>query len=119
MRISDWSSDVCASDLNRGTASGHNRCHRHRHHHFHHTHFNVLAKKVDPTRPSSIAPRWGAHDCIAPSVPSHPCHEEGHSSRARSAAGRSDERRVGIECVSKCRSRWVPNLSKKKTNTYE
>src|SRR3546814_17384854 len=29
---------------------------------------------------------------------------------------RSDERRVGTECVSTCRSRWVPYHSKKKTH---
>src|SRR3546814_12993819 len=29
------------------------------------------------------------------------------------AASRSDERRVGKECVSKCRSRWSPYRSKK------
>src|SRR3546814_12483344 len=29
---------------------------------------------------------------------------------------RSDERRVGKECVSPCRSRWTPYHSKKKTN---
>src|SRR3546814_17443544 len=29
---------------------------------------------------------------------------------------RSEERRVGKECVRTCRSRWLPNLSKKKTN---
>src|SRR3546814_20569860 len=27
----------------------------------------------------------------------------------RAYAGRSEERRVGKECVSKCRSRWSPN----------
>src|SRR3546814_14155739 len=32
----------------------------------------------------------------------------------RSEAGRSDERRVGQECVSTCRSRWSPYHSKKK-----
>src|SRR3546814_20753386 len=32
----------------------------------------------------------------------------------RRAFGRSDERRVGTECVSKCRSRWWPyHLNKK------
>src|SRR3546814_13001670 len=30
------------------------------------------------------------------------------------AAGRSEERRVGKECVSKCRSRWWPCHEKKK-----
>src|SRR3546814_14774427 len=31
------------------------------------------------------------------------------------AAFRSEERRVGKECVRKCRSRWSPSASKKKT----
>src|SRR3546814_11003954 len=30
---------------------------------------------------------------------------------------RSEERRVGTECVSTCRSRWSPYTSKKKTHT--
>src|SRR3546814_1846747 len=34
----------------------------------------------------------------------------------RAAAARSEERRVGKECVSTCRSRWSPNHKKK--NTY-
>src|SRR3546814_19103387 len=33
---------------------------------------------------------------------------------ALAAATRSEERRVGKECVSTCRSRWSPNHSKKK-----
>src|SRR3546814_17166899 len=31
---------------------------------------------------------------------------------------RSDERRVGTECVSTCRSRWSPYPSKQKTHTH-
>src|SRR3546814_17239426 len=31
--------------------------------------------------------------------------------------GRSEERRVGKECVSTCRSRWSPNHSKKQNKT--
>src|SRR3546814_17145678 len=33
------------------------------------------------------------------------------------AIDRSEERRVGKECVSPCRSRWSPSHSKTKTNT--
>src|SRR3546814_15033144 len=33
--------------------------------------------------------------------------------------GRSEERRVGKECVSTCRSRWSPYHSKKKRNTKQ
>src|SRR3546814_14737731 len=35
------------------------------------------------------------------------------------AAERSEERRVGKECVSKCRSRWLPEYSKKKNEHDE
>src|SRR3546814_12321407 len=35
--------------------------------------------------------------------------------RAARAGGRSEERRVGKECVRTCRSRWSPYHSKKKT----
>src|SRR3546814_11280049 len=38
--------------------------------------------------------------------------------RRRAGAARSEERRVGKECVSTCRSRWSPYHSKKK-NTQE
>src|SRR3546814_17785366 len=34
------------------------------------------------------------------------------------AAGRSEERRVGKECVSTCRSRWSPYHLKKKNNKH-
>src|SRR3546814_5338693 len=69
MRISDWSSDVCSSDL-RGCASGQDfSCY-----------FLLKAK-----RPSTAS-----------------------GSRKTYWPGRSEERRVGKECVSTCRSRWSP-----------
>src|SRR3546814_16812873 len=37
--------------------------------------------------------------------------------RRRGREGRSEERRVGKECVSTCRSRWSPYHSKKKIHT--
>src|SRR3546814_1957402 len=80
VRISDWSSDVCSSDL--------------------------------PWRP---APRRLYLDrrCSASSA-GHQLHTE--SARARrtcppkmiAQSNRSEERRVGKECVSTCRSRWSP-----------
>src|SRR3546814_13450364 len=36
--------------------------------------------------------------------------------RFQAAAPRSEERRVGKECVSTCRSRWAPCSSKKNTS---
>src|SRR3546814_18292794 len=75
MRISDWSSDVCSSDL---------------------LGFVCMAW---------VLPR-GEH---------HPIELALMSSAALTAL-RSEERRVGKECVSTCRSRWSPYHLKKKLN---
>src|SRR3546814_1008549 len=89
MRISDWSSDVCSSDL-------------------------------------TITLAWQDDACIGRQLAAiclHRCQENGriHSLAlcARNGMGswktgriiflsRSEERRVGKECVSTCRSRWSP-----------
>src|SRR3546814_5132699 len=78
MRISDWSSDVCSSDLNA----------RHEVASFVSL-MNRLAMKVD-----------GSVLLIG-----HP-NKAGDSFSGSTA--RSEERRVGKECVSTCRSRWSP-----------
>src|SRR3546814_3209298 len=75
MRISDWSSDVCSSDLTLG-GSG-------------------LASQVRKTASFIFVSRSLPHSCQPSSV-------GGHSVR-------SEERRVGKECVSTCRSRWSPD----------
>src|SRR3546814_17826277 len=95
MRISDWSSDVCSSDLvyallwlwsilypsslgvyaaaiGPWLLAG---CRAH-----------VLLVSL-PLMSEKASPRWGGHIPIA---------------------RRSEERRVGKECVSTCRSRWSP-----------
>src|SRR3546814_7193271 len=79
MRISDWSSDVCSSDL-----GGRNplRC-----------------------GGRQCGPEVGRH-CADRTVP-----ERSRRTRSR---GRSEERRVGKECVSTCRSRWSTYHEKKK-----
>src|SRR3546814_3078731 len=91
MRISDWSSDVCSSDLS-ATIPGRSR---------------LLSAPVsggsEMRRP--VKGRRAHHACaneetsrsIGKRSPVPPC-------RAR----RSEERRVGKECVSTCRSRWSP-----------
>src|SRR3546814_6995558 len=79
MRISDWSSDVCSSDL--GVAMG-----------------PVIAsihEKRDELRAEIM--EAGQLD-VEPSLGRR---------RARDSK-RSEERRVGKECVSTCRSRWSP-----------
>src|SRR3546814_4262600 len=65
MRISDWSSDVCSSDLTARRAR----------------------RKSSVEMPPRVRGHWP--------VPSSPSR-------------RSEERRVGKECVSTCRSRWSP-----------
>src|SRR3546814_11969673 len=75
MRISDWSSDVCSSDLSSSGAS------------------RRMARAIDRRcrwPPESRAP----HSPMKVSRPS---------------GSRPEERRVGEECVSMCRSRWSPH----------
>src|SRR3546814_1110107 len=74
MRISDWSSDVCSSDLLL-IAAGH-ACHHGR------------------GRGHGMAGGAGTE-----TIAHRPCIGR---------AMRSEERRVGKECVSTCRSRWSP-----------
>src|SRR3546814_18237997 len=114
MRISDWSSDVCSSDLTLlelrtelggdapvallvGADSfvGLPDWHRWREL-FDHVHFVVAQRPGSPLdrdlRPELAATLDG---------------------RWRTSPERSDERRVGKECVSTCRSRWSPYHYKK------
>src|SRR3546814_5869295 len=88
MRISDRSSDVCSSDLR-----GHHR----------------LAELHAPGRATGIAsrpsPMKRARLSTWPSVWSPNSPLPSHSSRS-TPSDRSEERRVGKECVSTCRSRW-------------
>src|SRR3546814_6511777 len=103
MRISDWSSDLCSSDL-------------------------IVAPAAAQ---SSSAWRSGAIRLWSSAVGSvmvrlivgSESHESsGHRQRrpsrrgagAQPAGARSEERRVGKECVSTCRSRWQTYQYKKK-----
>src|SRR3546814_8141216 len=91
MRISDWSSDVCSSDLQD---------------------FDVVTGEVSDI--NIRATRITTNDNIEILVPNSEfvtgrvvnwTHQE--ASR-RMRISRSEERRVGKECVSTCRSRWSP-----------
>src|SRR3546814_10627110 len=73
MRISDWSSDVCSSDLGRLTSYRKIGCRN--------------------TAPNGTRPGWPGGHC---------------NDRDDHNPSRSEERRVGKECVSTCRSRWSP-----------
>src|SRR3546814_1026722 len=77
MRISDWSSDVCSSDLSVVGCLGVDE---------------LLGLAGEPCPLAA-----GVHP-----VPAN----RGHAVEV--VAVRSEERRVGKECVSTCRSRWSP-----------
>src|SRR3546814_21052555 len=98
MRISDWSSDVCSSDLRR------------------------IAAELAARDPSRAARYRDNAEAAATAI------GELDTELAQALAAvadrpyvvfhddypRSPERRVGKACVSTCRSRWSPSHSKKK-----
>src|SRR3546814_13456481 len=83
MRISDWSSDVCSSDLF-ASSSRISDCSR---------------TSIDRARGSPPAASLPSYSFSSPAMPR--------------PSTRSEERRVGKECVSTCRSRWSPYHYKK------
>src|SRR3546814_1147260 len=85
MRISDWSSDVCSSDLRRG--------------HGRHAPALALLKQNSPAA-AKLAPEAAAI-LVFPKIVKGGLIIGGQY-------GRSEERRVGKECVSTCRSRGSP-----------
>src|SRR3546814_10547964 len=91
MRISDWSSDVCSSDLGVAVTEGHG---------IGATGCVEPAKGVAAGARGLVVETEGAGLVVAGDVVS--------AERRAAAAARSEERRVGKECVSTCRSQWLP-----------
>src|SRR3546814_3883511 len=102
MRISDWSSEVCSSDLR-----------------------NMDLNASDQALIDGAQDRWetsvaGFEDALkvqagvvgnidgARTAMSNIVGASQSATGALQAAQRSEERRVGKECVSTCRSRWSP-----------
>src|SRR3546814_4006566 len=95
MRSSDWSSDVCSSDLMgrpdlQPQMLGKARSSDIRH---------CIADITRARERLGYEPRHFLEDSL------HELVERGSGQRARDRV-RSEERRVGQECVSQCRSRW-------------
>src|SRR3546814_10985505 len=98
MRISDWSSDVCSSDLFIGSCTN--------------------ARIEDLRAAAAVASKGRAviPAMVSPgsSLVKKQAEAEGLDRIFREAgfkwreSGRSEERRVGKGCVSTCRSRWSP-----------
>src|SRR3546814_16156056 len=111
MRISDWSSDVCSSDLVRAIDQGSVF-----------TLWRVLPEflEVDFTGvtsfPIPVVVFMGRHDYTTPSEPTPAwiAQVEAQCKAGVWVQHRSEERRVGREGVSSCRSRGWPAQSKKK-----
>src|SRR3546814_14033853 len=106
LRISDWSSDVCSSDLAHPTLSSLLKRAGYRNGLFGKWHLGIRSE-FHPNQhgfDEFFGPLSGAVDYISHSDPTgrHDLHRNGETVR------RSEEGRVGKECVSKCRSRWSP-----------
>src|SRR3546814_16964351 len=99
MRISDWSSDVCSSDLQGNPVTGRT----------HDGLIYILARATTTVqyRYTNTGGYW-ANDWTnlgnnSPTLTGDPVAINEADGRQR-----SEERRVGKECVSTCRSRWSP-----------
>src|SRR3546814_20569185 len=97
MRISDWSSDVCSSDLQRrGYLTGAGTLWD-----------GIMARAGLVNLATTLHRPPLSHLAVEEMIAAHP------DFLVMDSATRSEERRVGKECVSKCRSRWSPYHSKK------
>src|SRR3546814_11016253 len=109
MRISDWSSDVCSSDLDEAALDA------------------ALAREairqlvagycrgVDRADAALLASIFWEDATVISGIVNGTAPDFARDITA--FVRRSEERRVGKECVSKCRSRWCPYHSKKNNET--
>src|SRR3546814_14804435 len=101
MRISDWSSDVCSSYLNtfrpyNGTA-------------FSQFELDECSSEIDGIVPKELLGKKLPDDIVARVVNFiADAKEPANDTDLSRSVARSEERRVGKECVSTCRSRWSP-----------
>src|SRR3546814_8329951 len=84
MRISDWSSDVCSSDLRAGQRAF----------------LQQSGRQSAPWQCLYLRPEPQGHGALRLTLFAQ--------AAISSSVKRSEERRVGKECVSTCRSRWSP-----------
>src|SRR3546814_18547569 len=108
MRISDWSSDVCSSDL-------HVREHA----------LHVIAQRLLALVVAQAGAVLGRDDqrgradrLLVGIFERHLALGVGLEERRLARMARSEERRVGKECVSTWRSRWSPYHETKKKKKY-
>src|SRR3546814_12545573 len=98
MRISDWSSDVCSSDLRQGVEASDRRAPTP----------TAAAEMAVPVRAELVARIAEDTARLAHAVARRLSDGANHLTGLARGLGRSEERRVGKEGVSTCRSRWSP-----------
>src|SRR3546814_14697313 len=103
MRISDWSSDVCSSDL--AECIGRFAAHTMR----------LGGRKLGGVERNPDGANTGVGQACDAQIGLERLFEARHRIMRKAAhmrphriVARSEERRVGKECVSTCRSRWSP-----------
>src|SRR3546814_14411325 len=99
MRISDWSSDVCSSDLQFGP--------------------NFLGCLRQGRIAGGLDERQTHGKCVELFKGKRHRRQVKAWSQQISYSRRTEERRVGKECVSTCRYRWSPSHYKKKKETHK
>src|SRR3546814_19751867 len=105
MRISDWSSDVCSSDLELKCLAGAV---------YFESKGETLAGQLAVARVVINRSQSGDFLDSICGVVYQPSQFSFIRDGRMPSIKRSEERRVGTECVSTCRSRWWPSHYKKK-----
>src|SRR3546814_14928193 len=107
MRISDWSSDVCSSDLAQDALSA-----------LRQQRTTLEQQRLTLDRACEAGKVASANTEKAATY-NKDVGQWLELADAPSPEGRSEERRVGKECVSTCRSGWAPYHKKKNKHTTE
>src|SRR3546814_15814658 len=99
MRISDWSSDVCSSDLSHGSAALNISAH-----------FTLRGffQRCGKSEDNAYSRLLQSLDLESEQVLLLQLERSGYATVNADRTVRSEERRVGKECVSTCSSRWSP-----------
>src|SRR3546814_20526805 len=93
MRISDWSSDVCSSDLGQSVKVDEYR-------------LPTMKATITGPKTALVRPAAVPLNLFVGYLSGGPAPNMSVELRTNFRASRSEERRVRNECVSPCRSRW-------------
>src|SRR3546814_16220357 len=109
MRISDWSSDVCSSDLHLGILQPEGEV-------LADSHMRIERVGLEQHGKAAVG---GAHVVVPPAIDLD--NAAGHlfepgDDPPQGRLARSERHAVGKECVSECMSQWTPETSTKKYN---